>query len=76
MIKQLLAGANSVQVVSALYKNNKSYLQDMLSELESWMERHGFASIDEFRGKMSQSKSEDPAVYERVQFMRYFRGQE
>ncbi len=76
VIKQLLAGANSVQVVSALYKNNKSYLQDMLSELESWMERHGFASIDEFRGKMSQSKSEDPAVYERVQFMRYFRGQE
>ena len=76
MIKQLLAGASSVQVVSALYNNNKSYLQDMLVELGNWMDRHNFASIDSFRGKMSQSKSEDPAIYERVQFMRYFRGQQ
>lgn len=76
VIKQLLAGANTVQIVSALYKNNKSYLQDILAELESWMERHNFTSIEDFRGKMSQSKSEDPSVYERVQFMRYFRGQE
>ena len=75
VIKQLLAGASSVQVVSALYKNNKSFLQEILSKLEKWMERHNFNSIDDFKGKMSQSKSEDPAVYERVQFMRYFRGQ-
>lgn len=76
VIKQLLAGANAVQVVSALYKNNKTYLLDMIDELKSWMERHNFSSIDDFRGRMSQAKAEDPAMYERVQFMRYFRGHE
>ncbi len=74
VIKQLMAGASSVQVVSALYRNGKSYLQQMLGELSAWMNKHGFDSVDQFRGKMSQSKSEDPAMYERVQFMRYFRG--
>jgi len=74
VIKQLLAGAASVQVVSALYKNGKSYIQQMLREVDVWMNKHAFENIDQFRGKMSQSKSEDPAMYERVQFMRYFRG--
>jgi len=74
LIKQLLAGANAVQVVSALYKNGKGYIQNYLHDLSNWMERHEFATIDQFRGKMSQSKTEDPAMYERIQFMRYFRG--
>lgn len=76
VIKQLLAGATAVQVVSALYKKNKTYLQDMLEELSGWMERHNFSGIEEFRGRMSQDKTDDPAMYERVQFMRYFRGHE
>ena len=69
-IKLLLAGATTVQVVSALYKRDKAYLKEFLNELEFWMDRHGFTSIDDFRGKLSQSSSDDPAMYERVQFMK------
>ena len=29
-------------------------------------------SLDGFRGKLSQTESEDPAAYERVQFMKHF----
>ncbi len=75
-IKQILAGANAVQIVSALYKNGKEHLQTILDEMNVWMDKHEFESIDDFRGKMSQAKSEDPAMYERVQFMRFFRGTE
>jgi dihydroorotate dehydrogenase (fumarate) len=46
----------------------------MLSTLEEWMTRKGFNSLSDFRGKMSQAKSSNPAAYERVQFMRYFGG--
>lgn len=74
MIKQLLAGANAVQVVSALYKKDANVIAKMLTALSDWMDRHNFKTIDDFRGKMSQEKSEDPAAYERVQFMKYFRG--
>ncbi len=76
VIKQLLAGAKAVQVVSALYREGKGLLNEMLIDLNNWMERHEFEHIDQFRGRMSQSKSDDPAMYERVQFMRYFRGHE
>jgi dihydroorotate dehydrogenase (fumarate) len=73
-IKQLLAGAKAVQVVSALYRNGVDRIPQMLAELEIWMTRHGFENIEQFRGKMSQDKATDPALYERVQFMKYFGG--
>ena len=76
VIKQLLAGANAVQVVSALYKNDKGYIQEMLKTLEDWMSAKGFNSIDDFRGKMSQASSSNPAAYERMQFMKYFGGKD
>jgi len=72
VIKQILAGANAVQVVSAIYKNCMGYIQEMLKTVEEWMEKNGYNSLSEFRGKMSQAKSINPAAYERVQFMKYF----
>jgi len=74
VIKQLLAGANAVQVVSALYKNDPGYTQEMLKTLEEWMTKKGFNSLSDFRGKMSQAKSSNPAAFERMQFMKYFGG--
>lgn len=74
VIKQLLAGADTVQIVSALYQNGKKYLWEILDKLESWMKTRGYKSIDDFKGKMAQEKSGDPKLYERTQFMKYFAG--
>jgi dihydroorotate dehydrogenase (fumarate) len=74
LIKQLLAGATAVQIASTLYINNKSRIAEMLKTLEGWMEEKGYGCLADFRGKMSQSKSSNPAAYERVQFMKYFGG--
>jgi len=76
VIKQLLAGADAVQVVSTLYKNGSSHIQKMLDELENWMTVQGYYGLDQFRGKMSQAKSSNPAAYQRVQFMKHFRDQQ
>ncbi len=72
VVKQLLAGAKVVQVVSCLYLNGPGRIKQILAELEEWMKRHEFENLDKFRGRMSQDKSTDPAIYERVQFMKYF----
>ena len=72
VIKQLLAGAKAVLVVSALYKKGKGHIQTMLTDLEAWMNRKGYKNIRQFRGKMSQKKSTNPAIYERMQFMKTF----
>lgn len=74
LIKQILAGANAVQAVSCLYKNGTGYIKTLLEGLEIWMHNKGFKQIVDFRGKMSQAKSKDPALYERTQFMKYFGG--
>ncbi len=72
VIKEILAGADAVQVVSSLYKNGIEYISDILQEVKAWMEKHEFESLDDFRGRMSQVSSPNPDEYERVQFMRYF----
>jgi dihydroorotate dehydrogenase (fumarate) len=71
-IKQLLAGANAVQITSALYKNNIDHIGSVVKGIETWMGEHKFSSIDDFRGKLSQIKLENPAVLERVQFMKLY----
>lgn len=76
LIKFLLAGVSAVQIVSALYKQEKTVLLEFLKELEFWMDRHGFNTIADFQGKMAQNMSEDAAAYERMQFMRYYQEQE
>lgn len=74
LIKQILAGANAVQIASTLYKNGMGQVNIMLERLKKWMEKKQYADLDTFRGLMSQAKSDDPAPFERVQFMKYFRG--
>ena len=74
LIKQLLAGADAVQVASTLYQNGKDQIGEMLKTLEDWMAGKGYETLSDFRGKMSQAKSSNPAAYERVQFMKYFGG--
>ena len=73
VIKQLLAGANTVQVASSLYKNGPAYIGEMKATLTQWMEKHKFSKLSDFRGKMSQDRASDPAAFERVQFMKYFK---
>jgi len=74
LIKQLLAGAKAGQVCSTLYKNGFDDIEKILDETKSWMEKKSFSKIDDFRGKLSYKKSENPAVFNRVQFMKHFAG--
>ncbi len=74
LIKQLLAGAKAGQICSVLYKNGLDEIEKIVSELQSWMEQKNFSKIDDFRGKMSYKKSENPSAYYRVQFMKHFAG--
>lgn len=72
VIKNLLVGAQTVQVVSAVYKEGPKIIETMIHDLKDWMFRHKYNSIEEFRGKASQKNIKKPVLYERTQFMRYF----
>jgi len=73
--KALLAGAQIVQVASALLENGIPYLSTMLRELEGWMDEHGYEAVSDFRGKMSQKKIADPIAFERAQYVKLLMSQ-
>ena len=56
--KQILAGAAAVQIVSALYLNGPDYIQTIIKELEEVIDKHGFNSVDQMRGKLSFKKDQ------------------
>ncbi|HKL67602.1 MAG TPA: dihydroorotate dehydrogenase-like protein [Bacteroidales bacterium] len=72
LIKNLLAGAVTAQIVSAIYKNGKEQIQKILGGLNEWMDEKGYNTIEQFRGKLSQAETSNPSAYERIQFMKYF----
>jgi dihydroorotate dehydrogenase (fumarate) len=74
VVKQLLAGAHAVQICSTLYKHGFDQIALVIDQLQSWMEKNNFSKIEDFRGKMSYKKSDNPAVFQRVQFMKHFAG--
>ncbi len=72
IVRFLLSGARAVQIVSAYYENGPAYTEKLLEGLSGWMDRHGFENVEDFRGMLSLKKSENPAEYERFQFLRTF----
>ena len=68
VVRQILAGASSVQVCSVLYKKGIDFIANMLEGMEKWMTKHNFNSISDFKGKCSASA--DVKVFERLQYLR------
>jgi dihydroorotate dehydrogenase (fumarate) len=72
VVKMLLAGATSVQVVSCLYKNGIDTLRELNDGLRQWMAAKGYENIAAFRGKLSVMPTDKASVAMRTQFMKYF----
>lgn len=69
VIKLLLAGADVVQIVSVIYKKELSYVGTLLSEIEAWMDKKEYKTLDDFRGKLSRKNLKDPFSYQRAQYV-------
>lgn len=69
IIKMILAGADAVQLVSAFYENGLEYSIDMLQTISEWMDKKGYSSLDEFRGKLSKGNLNDEFAYKRAQYI-------
>ena len=72
VVKMLLAGANVTQLASTLYKNGPDQISRILKKVEKWMAEKGFDSLDQFRGMIARMYGDDPAAFERMQFMKNF----
>jgi len=69
VIRMILAGADVIQTVSSIYINKFGHVGTMLQDIEQWMDKKGYQTLDDFRGKLSRARLSDPFVYKRAQYV-------
>lgn len=69
VIKMILAGADAVQIVSAVYLNQIEVINTITKEVETWMDQKGYGSLNDFRGKLSRERSGEKLPYHRAQYL-------
>ena len=69
VISMILAGSDAVQIVSTIYKNGIGQISTILNEVDTWMKKKNYKSLDDFRGKLSRKTMKDPFTYKRAQYV-------
>jgi dihydroorotate dehydrogenase (fumarate) len=70
VLKVLLAGADVAMMTSALLRNGPDHLRRLETGLRDWMDRHGYETVDQLRGRLSQRSIPDPATFERANYIK------
>jgi dihydroorotate dehydrogenase (fumarate) len=70
VVKYVMAGADAVMTTSALLKNGVDYLSILRDGLKTWMEVHGYDSVAQMKGSMSQRNVADPTAFERANYIK------
>jgi dihydroorotate dehydrogenase (fumarate) len=70
LVKVLLAGADVAMMTSALLRHGPDHLRSVEVGLRDWMDRHGYETVDQLRGRLSQRSVPDPAAFERANYIR------
>lgn len=73
-LKAVMAGADAVQMVSALLIHGPERLAQSRSSLAEWLEEHEYESLAQARGSMSLVKSPNPQAFTRANYMRILNG--
>ena len=69
VIKMVMAGADVTMLCSVLLRHGIGRLGALEKEIAAWLEQHGYGSLSEIRGIMSQRNCPDPSAFERAQYV-------
>ncbi len=70
VVKALLVGADVAMTTSAVLRHGPEYLATVEAELCGWMAEHDYGSVAELRGSVSRATSDNPAAFERANYLR------
>jgi len=68
--KALLVGADIAMTTSALLRHGPGHIATLEAELRAWMTDHDYESVTQLRGSASHATAENPAAFERANYMR------
>ena len=69
-VKAVMAGADAVQVVSALFAYGPVRLRLILRAFDEWGDQHGYHSVAQMRGRVSVQRYPDPLAFQRGNYVR------
>ena len=70
LVKSVMAGANVAMVASEFVANGVERAEEILAEMENWMTAYEYESVEKMCGSMSQKNVDNPAAYERANYMK------
>jgi len=70
VIKAVMAGAKSVQMVSAILTNGPTVITRLLEAVSFWMEQHEYESLEQMQGSLSAGRAARPEVLARANYMK------
>jgi dihydroorotate dehydrogenase (fumarate) len=70
VLKAVMTGASAVQCVSALLTHGPSHIRTLVEGVRAWLEQHEYESLQQAKGSLSLERNQDPAAFERAQYMR------
>jgi dihydroorotate dehydrogenase (fumarate) len=68
-VKALIVGADVVMMTSALLRHGPEHVATVEAGLRDWLTEHEYVSVDELRGSASAATVENPAAFERANYM-------
>jgi dihydroorotate dehydrogenase (fumarate) len=74
VVKMVLAGADSVQIVSTLYLHQIEVISSIITEIGKWMDSKGYHTLDDFKGKLSKKNIKSNLPYHRAQYLDFMLG--
>ncbi|MBU1097202.1 MAG: dihydroorotate dehydrogenase [Ignavibacteriae bacterium HGW-Ignavibacteriae-2] len=70
IIKVMMAGGDVAMMASELLMNGIGRVNEILTGVKNWMEENEYASIEMMKGSMSQKSVQEPAAFERANYMK------
>ena len=70
VLKGLMAGAKVTMMASELLGQGVERITEIQQVLEMWMEEHGYESVRQMQGSMSQQHVVEPTAFERANYMK------
>ena len=70
ILKSIMAGASVTTVTSEFLQNGIQSGENMLVQLNNWMDEHEYISIQQMKGSMSQQAVAEPSTFERANYMK------
>jgi dihydroorotate dehydrogenase (fumarate) len=69
-VKVLLAGADVTMMASALFRHGPEHLTTMREGIVAWLEEHGYTSVEQMKGSVSEQNVKDPIAFSRSNYMK------